>query len=107
MPSASIEQVEFRCEKFLSCLRRFRKKAEPAQELSQSGLPRGSDGDLPPSPGYGEPGKARRSLWFSMPSRSLEERFPPGAVGGVPVDGRIETFLEIVERFPVQLAVRK
>lgn len=43
----------------------------------------------------------------SMPSRSLEERFPPGAIVRVPVDGGLEAFLEIVERFPVQLALGK
>jgi hypothetical protein len=42
-----------------------------------------------------------------MPSRALEERFPPGTVVRVPVDGGFEAFLEVVERFPLQLALGK
>ena len=40
-----------------------------------------------------------------MPPSPLEERLPPGAIIGVPVDRGIEAVLEIVERFPVQLAL--
>ena len=42
-----------------------------------------------------------------MPAGPGEERFPPGAIVCVPVDGGIKAFLEIVERFPFQLAVGK
>jgi hypothetical protein len=40
-----------------------------------------------------------------MPAGPLQERFPPGAVVRVPIDGGIEALLEVVERFPLQLAL--
>ncbi len=42
----------------------------------------------------------RRSFAL-MPPGPLKERFPPGAIVRVPVDGGIEAVLEIVERLPV------
>src|SRR5947207_3289448 len=47
--------------------------------------------------GGGKPNR-RKTL---VPSRSLEERLPPDTVVHVPVDGGVEAFLEIVQRFPL------
>jgi hypothetical protein len=42
-----------------------------------------------------------RKLRPLMPAGPLKEWFPPGAVVRVPIDGGVEAFLEVVERFPL------
>jgi len=36
-----------------------------------------------------------------MPAGALQERSPPGAIVLVPIDGRFEAILEVVERLPL------
>ena len=55
----------------------------------------------------GRPRRLETSAPWSMPPSALEERFPPTAIIGVPIDRCFEAFLEIVERFPFQLALRE
>src|SRR5436305_15293009 len=43
----------------------------------------------------------------SVSSSTFKQRLPPRRVLDVPVDRFVEAFLEIVARFPVQLALRK
>lgn len=42
-----------------------------------------------------------------MTASPFEKRFPPGAIIRVPGDRRLKAVLEIVQRFPVQLALRE
>jgi hypothetical protein len=52
-------------------------------------------------------GSLKTTALCSMTAGSLEQRFPPTLIIGVPIDRRFKAFFEIVKRFPLQLALRE
>ena len=52
-------------------------------------------------------GSLKTAALCSMTAGSLEQRFPPMAIIGVPIDRRFEAIFEIVKWFPLQLALRE